>query len=93
MCLPLSAQRLKRGMIARRYRQQKHLCIICTEPLGNDVCIEHIWPRLLGGRNVWGNKALSHTSCNSKKGASVPSRQLIRRFQRWTGERIARPFV
>lgn len=65
--------------------------MICEQPLGDDVCIEHIWPRALGGRNVWGNKALTHTACNSAKGDKAPGRDLLRRFKLWTGQRVAAP--
>lgn len=78
-------------MVARRMRQQDRLCIICEQPLGNDVCIDHIWPRAHGGRNVWENKALTHTACNRTKGEELPSRDLLRRFKRWTGTRACKP--
>lgn len=50
------------------YEQQKGLCYICGEALGDKFEIDHILALADGGTNDIGNLCVVHRTCNAKKG-------------------------
>lgn len=41
-------------------------CWFCGDPLGDDITIEHLVPKSVGGRNMLANYALAHADCNHR---------------------------
>ena len=60
--------------LGMKWRWQNHpsnfVCYLCKKP--NTDVVDHIFPRSLGGPDVWWNKAKVHTSCNRAKGNMLP---------------------
>jgi 5-methylcytosine-specific restriction endonuclease McrA len=46
------------------------VCVLCGKPIEseNELTIDHIIPRSLGGSTTYGNCQLSHKLCNLRKG-------------------------
>jgi lipopolysaccharide biosynthesis protein len=54
--------------IAKLFQRDGHDCWFCARPLGEDISIEHIQPRALGGTWNDDNLALAHVGCNKAAG-------------------------
>lgn len=50
---------------------QIHLCSWCHLPLGDDMTLDHTYPRWAGGVNHIMNLTVMHTSCNTEKGGAI----------------------
>lgn len=70
------------------YRQQRSLCFCCRRTMWNNhskiqarsgrddaYSLEHVIPRALGGLDLLWNTAVSHRSCNTERGARLPTDQ------------------
>ena len=46
------------------------VCALCGKPIesGDELTVDHIVPRTMGGATTYGNCQLAHESCNSRKG-------------------------
>ena len=51
------------------YRRDKNTCQYCGKraPL-DELSIDHVWPKALGGKTEWDNVVVSCLDCNRKKG-------------------------
>lgn len=57
--------------VERLYGAQGGLCGICLEHVRLEpghYHLDHVWPRFLGGADVWPNIAVAHPRCNDVKG-------------------------
>lgn len=55
------------------YKKYKGKCAYCRNPITKEeATLDHIVPKLLGGRNGKGNIALACEECNKKKGHMTP---------------------
>ena len=60
------------AQVAQLRSRQNGLCGICVRSLGSeDLHIDHIIPRALGGTNVLNNLQVTHSECNIRKGAAL----------------------
>jgi 5-methylcytosine-specific restriction endonuclease McrA len=51
------------------FLRDNHTCQYCgRKPQKDDLTIDHVVPRSLGGRSEWENVALACTDCNTRKG-------------------------
>lgn len=54
------------------YLRDNHTCQYCgTRPPRDELTIDHIIPRSLGGESIWTNVVLACADCNAKKGSSL----------------------
>lgn len=46
------------------------VCALCGKPIGsgNELTVDHIVPRTMGGATIYENCQLAHKSCNLRKG-------------------------
>lgn len=73
----------RKGYGAAAYRKLRALtlalhpavCWICGEPISHDVTFDHLMPLALGGSPL-GEGRPAHRSCNSRRGATQPTRRL-----------------
>jgi 5-methylcytosine-specific restriction endonuclease McrA len=70
----LRPSRGRSNLRARLYQAQDGLCGLCRGPLDelSPATIDHVVPRVLGGRNA-GNVLLAHSACNTIKGGRPPT--------------------
>lgn len=58
-------------------------CWFCHQPLGEDITIEHMLARHLGGDDHIDNLVLAHADCNRKAGhKTIAEKQAIREYYR-----------
>ena len=51
---------------------ESKICVLCGLPMIYSQCnIDHIVPKILGGRNALFNLQLVHKRCNSEKGCDL----------------------
>lgn len=56
------------------YRRDGNRCQYCGKRFGTeDLSIDHVVPRALGGRTSWDNCVLSCIQCNARKGSRTPA--------------------
>lgn len=76
------------------YLRDRFTCQYCAAQPGSDsLNIDHVVPRVQGGRTVWENAVACCISCNTRKGGRTPAQAGMRllkepRLPRW--EEIAR---
>ena len=58
-------------------REQNGKCFYCHLRMHDDVTLEHVSGRSLGGSNAWSNLAAAHAKCNSLVG-SLPMAEKLR---------------
>ena len=68
----------------RLFALQTGTCVLCGMPMARgDATFEHLVPRSLGGTNTTGNLALSHKSCNNRRGAAPLTHSQEWRVRYW----------
>lgn len=56
------------------YLRDKNVCQYCGDKFNReDLTIDHVIPRSLGGKSTWKNVVLACVRCNSKKGDKSPA--------------------
>ncbi|MFH0945143.1 MAG: HNH endonuclease [Planctomycetota bacterium] len=61
------------------YRRDRNTCQYCGEKPGTEnLSIEHIVPRSMGGPTNWGNCVLACLQCNVRKGSRTPEQAGMR---------------
>lgn len=78
--------RLPRGVVKfnRRniFARDKNKCQYCGKRyLTSELSLDHIIPRSMGGKAVWGNIVCSCTRCNAKKGGRPPKQAGMKLIQ------------
>lgn len=58
---------------ARLYDAQEGFCGGCGDALGDDMTIDHVIPRALGGSGAIANLLLMHFLCNNEKADRMPN--------------------
>ena len=55
-------------------RRDNYTCVYCGLHTGHRIgfTVDHIIPRIQGGRNSWGNTACACRPCNKRKGGRTP---------------------
>lgn len=66
-----TAQGRKEWMREKLIAEQAGLCAICGQPLGEDVTLDHIIPRSLGGPWKDWNLQAAHRACNAEKDSKL----------------------
>jgi 5-methylcytosine-specific restriction endonuclease McrA len=56
--------KLTRGEV---FRRDKYSCQYCGRS-SNDLTVDHVWPKHLGGEHTWTNVVAACPSCNHRKG-------------------------
>jgi 5-methylcytosine-specific restriction endonuclease McrA len=56
--------KLTRGEV---FRRDKYTCQYCGRS-SNDLTVDHVWPKHLGGEHTWTNVVAACPSCNHRKG-------------------------
>jgi 5-methylcytosine-specific restriction endonuclease McrA len=69
--------RVPRGgvVFSRRnlYRRDNYTCQYCgSRPGTQELTLDHVLPRSMGGRTTWENCVLACTACNTRKGGRTP---------------------
>lgn len=55
-------------------RRDKHACQYCgSKPSTDRLTVDHVLPRVRGGKSCWANCVLSCIACNSRKADRTPS--------------------
>ena len=49
------------------FRRDKYTCQYCGRR-SNDLTVDHVWPKHLGGEHIWTNVVAACPSCNHRKG-------------------------
>ena len=81
--------RVPRGgvVFSRRnlYRRDNFTCQYCgSRPGTQELTLDHVVPRSMGGRTTWENCVLACTACNTRKGGRTPegARMILRTVPR-----------
>jgi len=62
--------RHRRWLIVRLKDRDGSDCMLCYQPLKEDITIDHIVPRSLAGKDELANLQLAHRRCNEAKGGA-----------------------
>lgn len=86
-----ASQRKKNGKVMTILIRDGNCCIYCDTKFETreDITIEHVYPRKLGGTNGVYNLALSCKECNEKKGNMLLT-QFLRAYEIPVTKKIAR---
>jgi 5-methylcytosine-specific restriction endonuclease McrA len=58
------------------FRRDKYTCQYCGRR-SNDLTVDHVWPKHLGGEHVWTNVAAACPPCNHRKGGRNPEEAMM----------------
>ena len=65
------------------YARDRNTCQYCGERHArSELNLDHVVPRMLGGRSIWGNVVCSCIGCNRRKGGRTPAQAGMRLIRR-----------
>jgi 5-methylcytosine-specific restriction endonuclease McrA len=62
------------------FRRDKYTCQYCGRR-SNDLTVDHVWPKHLGGEHTWTNVVAACPSCNHRKGGRQLAEAQMRLLQ------------
>lgn len=73
------------GAKAIIYGRDKGMCALCGKPVSfQQMTVDHVHPKVLGGGDEITNICVAHHDCNVKKNAQVPDPTFVKMIKRRT---------